>query len=217
MAGDYLSFIKELPRSFSEIGAMLPSSRFLGRHMVRPIRQASHPLRILEVGPGTGPFTRQIIELLRPNDEFVICEVNPRFLERLKSSLRSLSGYERNSERIHFFQGPVQELPQEFLGGGFDVIVSSLPLANFSPADVEAIFSLFEGLLAEGGCITFFEYVGVRKIGIPFRSPSGSQRVRQVDQVVKKWCAQAQVSGSIRRNVSFLNLPPAISIELQLH
>jgi phospholipid N-methyltransferase len=185
--------------------------------MVRPIRQASHPIRILEVGPGTGPFTRQIVKLLRPSDEFVICEVNPRFIERLKESLHPLPEYQRNSDRIRFFQGPVQELPKESLDSGFDVIVSSLPLANFHPADVESIFALFEGLLAEGGCITFFEYVGVRRIGIPFRSPSGSQRVRQVDQVVKKWCAQAEETGSIRRKVSFLNLPPAISIELQLH
>jgi len=52
MNNSYLTFIRELPKSFSQIGAMLPSSPALGRAMVRPIREAKRPLNILEVGPG---------------------------------------------------------------------------------------------------------------------------------------------------------------------
>jgi len=100
MINDGLTFIRELPRSYSEIGAMFPSSRYSGKVMVGPIKQAKHPISILEVGPGTGPFTRQILQLMRPKDHLVICELNQRFLDRLKRTLKVRRDFERNRERI---------------------------------------------------------------------------------------------------------------------
>ena len=168
---DCLAFIRELPRRFSEIGAMVPSSRYLGKKMVRPIEQALHPLSILEVGPGTGPFTRQIIELMGADDHLVICELNRKFLNRLSQNLQSNSYYKQNKSRIDFFDGSVFDLGGRYQQGSFDVIVSSLPLANFSPEEVDRIFQLFDNLLVDGGSLTFFEYAGLKRIGAPFRSP----------------------------------------------
>ena len=214
MFTDYLTFIRELPRSFAEIGAMLPSSKYLGREMVRPIRQAQRPLKILEVGPGTGPFTRQILQLMGPQDEFIVCEINARFLNRLKKGLEQSPYYRANSGRVSFYQGSVFDLERIYEPSTFDVIVSSLPLANFSPEMVESIFNLFDTLIAPGGSVTFFEYAGLRKIGTPFRSASGCARVRAVDEVVRRWCDHVSESGEVRRKLALLNLPPAISIEL---
>jgi phospholipid N-methyltransferase len=213
MVADYLVFVRELPKSFAQIGAMLPSSTAFAKLMVAPIRKADHPLTILEVGPGTGPFTRQIIELMGPEDRFIICEINPRFVRRLKKTLRRNRHYQRHKDRITFFQGPVQLLPHSDLPARFDVIVSSLPFVNFAPEVVDEILGLFKQMTRDGGSLTFCQYVGVCKIRELFSDRPTRTRVKGVEEVVRKWCDQVSEKGAVHRRVTFLNVPPAMAIE----
>ncbi len=193
---------------------MLPSSPALAGLMVASIREASHPRTILEVGPGTGPFTRKIIELMGPKDRLVVCEINPRFLRRLQQTLRNNPHFLRNSERITFFEGSVQQLPLADLPKRYDVIVCSLPFVNFSPEMVDEIFGQLHRMTRNGGRLTFFQYIGVGRIRELFSTRRTRIRVRQVEEVVEKWCREAAREGRVRHRVSFLNVPPAKTIEL---
>ncbi len=214
MVFDYFVFVRELSRSFGEIGAMLPSSPALAGLMVASIKKANPPLTILEVGPGTGPFTRKIIELMGPHDRLVVCEINPRFLRRLKQTLRQNPHFARNRDRIVFFEGSVRQLPHSNLPKRYDVIVSSLPFVNFSPEIVDEILGQFRRMTRDGGSLTFFQYVGIGRIRELFSSRPTRMRVREVEKVVDKWCREAARRGEVRHRVSFLNLPPAKTIEL---
>lgn len=217
MTGDYFAFIRELPKSFHQIGAMLPSSRSLGRAMVRPLRKDRRhdaPLRILEVGPGTGPFTRQILKLMRPEDRLTICEINERFLERLKRRLANDEHYLRHADRVEFFLGPVQALPRERPEQRFDIVVSSLPFSNFMPADVDEIMSIFHQLTDGRGKLTVLEYLGVRRISTVFAaSPEARERYIGVERVIERWRRRVAHGGHVSSRVSLLNVPPALAIE----
>ncbi|MFN8389121.1 MAG: methyltransferase domain-containing protein [Bdellovibrionota bacterium] len=191
---------------------MLPSSAALGRAMVRPIREADRPLNILEVGPGTGPFTRQIIKLMGPEDRFTICEINPRFLALLKKKLERHPNFEQHRDRIRFFQGPVQALPESGANEKFDIIVSSLPFSNFTPDTVEEILSLFEEMTAENGSVTFCEYIGMRKLSAVLSSRRGKERLAGVDEVIQRWVGKVEASGQVKKQLSILNVPPAFAI-----
>lgn len=215
MKNDYVHFLKELPASFQEIGAMLPSSRFLGREMVRAVRSATGPIRILEVGPGTGPFTRQILRHMGPKDELTVCEINERFLLLLKERLSRNQDFLTNQARVNFFLGPVQELPAKLDGSQFDVIVSSLPFSNFSPELVSEIAGSLESLLTPGGSITILEYLGLRQLSIPFSSQERRTRLLGVERVIKQWRRRVKAQGKISTKVSFLNVPPALSIQFR--
>ena len=214
MNAEYLTFLRELPKSFSQIGAMLPSSPALGRAMVRPIREATRPLNILEVGPGTGPFTKQILKLMRPEDHFTICEINTRFLTLLKKNLARNEHFRRNKDRITFFHGPVQELPgSPLFAGSYDIIVSSLPFSNFSPEMVDEILSLFQSMLAEDGSLSFIEYIAVRRVTALLSSRRSRARLVGVEKVIQGWIDRAGTDGKVRKRVSLLNVPPAVAIE----
>lgn len=221
VTGDYLAFIKELPRSFNQIGAMLPSSRSLARAMVRPlrVRDGVHtPRRILEVGPGTGPFTRQILKLMRPGDQLTICEINERFLERLKRHLSQNKYYLRNRNQVQFFLGPVQALPLEQPDQRFDVIVSSLPFSNFMPETVDEIMSIFQRLTDGNGKLTILEYLAVRRVSTLFAaSPEARARYIGVERVIERWRRRVADSGHVSTRISLLNVPPALAIEFDFH
>lgn len=214
--GEYFTFIRELPRSFAQIGAMLPSSPALGRAMVRPIREANRPLNILEVGPGTGPFTRQILKLMRSEDRFTICEINSRFLRLLRRNLISNRHYAEHHDRVTFFEGPVQALPAA-IDGKFDIIVSSLPFSNFTPEMVDEILTLFSSLLEPDGTITFLEYLGVRKLSALFSSKRGRERLHAVDEVIQRWSDRVEKNGEVKKKISLLNVPPAVAIRFDYH
>ncbi len=219
MNREYLTFLRELPKSFSQIGAMLPSSPALGRAMVRPIREAHRPLNILEVGPGTGPFTRQVLKLMRSEDRFTICEINPRFLRLLRKNLEKNKHFRQHRDRISFFQGPVQDLPaSDLFEAKFDIIVSSLPFSNFTPSAVEEILAVFNSMVTEDGSVSFIEYLGVRKVTALFSSKRSRERLEGVDQVIQRWMDQVEEDeGEVKKRVSLLNVPPAVAIRLDFH
>ena len=209
-----LVFFRELPKHFLEIGQVVPSSGSLARTMLRPIRRAERPLKILEVGPGTGPFTKRILRMMGPQDELTICEINPRLLTMLKRRLAPNLDYRAHRGRVEYYLGPVQDLRHANYSGKFDVIISSLPFSNFTPEMVSDILSLYRELLAENGTLTFYEYLGVRKLGATL-VPKERARLKAVDSVMKEWRKAMKRSGSIRAEVTLLNIPPAITLEAQ--
>ena len=44
------------------------------------------------------------------------------------------------------------------------MIVSGLPLNNFAVAEVEGALTMLRRLAAKGATLTFFEYIGVRRV-----------------------------------------------------
>src|SRR5215471_18367200 len=61
-------FFRECRQHFHTTGAILPSSRFLARALVRPLFGPRPTWRILEVGPGTGSVTREIAKRMTMAD-----------------------------------------------------------------------------------------------------------------------------------------------------
>src|SRR5438876_159016 len=98
------------------------------------------------------------MEHLRDDDELVICEINERFMTALKKTLSEMPEYDRHKERISFFQGPVQELPQS---GKFDLIVCAIPFLNFELEMVREIFGKFSQISSAETVLTYYEYMGL--------------------------------------------------------
>lgn len=202
-----IAFFKEVRENFSELGQVAPSSRDLSRRMTAPISNLTGKRKILEVGPGTGGVTKQIVKLLKPGDELIVCEINPRLLKLVQAKLEKVSIDKRI--RISFVCAPVQELVGKFKKGYFDAIISSLPFTNFPPELVSEILALYRRLLRKGGILTFYEYLALRKVGQIFRKSAERKRVTEVDKVLFNWEKELRGKSKITRTVSFLNLPPA--------
>jgi len=204
------TFWRESRRHFRNTGALLPSSRFLARALASPLAATRPPYRILEVGPGTGSVTREILRLLQPGDRLDCVELNEHFVQRLKLCLRHDPRFIPYQGQVHVIHSPVEDLPGEAL---YDHIISGLPLNNFPVGLVREIFKAYSRLLKPGGVLSYFEYVLIRQIKTPFAGRRERRRLYRVGRLVGKYIRAYQV----RRQQVLMNVPPAIVRHLHLN
>jgi phospholipid N-methyltransferase len=203
------TFLRESRRHFRATGALLPSSRFLARALASPLAGRRPPLRILEVGPGTGSVTREILRLLQPGDRLDCVELNEHFVERLKLCLRHDPRYIPHQDQVHVVHSPVEELGGEAI---YDHIISGLPLNNFPVGLVREIFKAYSRLLKPGGVLSYFEYVLIRQLKTPFSGRKERRRLYRVGRLVGQYIRTYQV----RRQQVLMNVPPAIVRHLHI-
>jgi phospholipid N-methyltransferase len=202
-------FIRESRRHFHEIGSVMPSSRFLARALVSEMRKANAPRRILEVGPGTGPVTAQLVRHLHPGDQLELVELNSQFVAHLQKRFEDEPLFARCRDQVRIIHSAVEKVGGESV---YDFIISGLPLNNFPPEQVEQIFQVFSRLLKPGGMLSYFEYIWVRPLKSPFVSRPERRRLRGVGRVVSQYIRDCQ----IRRQRVFMNVPPALARHLCL-
>jgi phosphatidylethanolamine/phosphatidyl-N-methylethanolamine N-methyltransferase len=202
MLHEHRLFFREYLRHFRDTGAIAPSSRWLGRALARYVGRHQRPCRVLEVGPGTGAVTRQIVSRLNEQDQLDLVELNDRFAELLSRRFEHEPPFAAVAERARVINCPVEQLAGDVR---YDVVVSGLPLNNFSVADVERILETFSALLAPGGTLSFFEYVGVRPARALVSGRAERLRLRGVGSAL----AEAFGRAEFHRECIWPNLPPA--------
>jgi phosphatidylethanolamine/phosphatidyl-N-methylethanolamine N-methyltransferase len=196
-------FFRECLRNFRTTGAILPSSEALGKALVRCIKEpADRPRRILEVGPGTGSVTRRILAAMQPGDTLDLVELNASFVRRLERRLQSDPDFRAASSRIRLRHAAVEDLPPE---EPFDIIVSGLPLNNFSLQLVRQILEKLFVLLKPGGSLSFFEYIAIRRVRSLVSNRGARQQLRGIDRTVQRICR----AHAVGRQAVWLNVPPA--------
>jgi phosphatidylethanolamine/phosphatidyl-N-methylethanolamine N-methyltransferase len=196
------SFFNEFRRQFRTTGAIMPSSPFLARALAKPLRGPHPACRILEVGPGTGSVTREIVRRMLPGDRLDAVEINERFVALLERRLDRDRVFHTHRQDMHIIHARVQDLLGEAV---YDYIVSGLPLNNFTPRQVREIFATYNRLLKPGGTLTYYEYVLVRELKTPFVNRRERCRLFSVGRVVRDYIREYQ----IHRERVFVNVPPA--------
>ncbi|MCB1419283.1 MAG: methyltransferase domain-containing protein [Notoacmeibacter sp.] len=134
---DELKFFRGWMDNTKAVGSVTPTSKPCARAMASVVNPASG-LPVLELGPGTGPITRAILDRgVKPEDLWSV-EYSEDFFEYLK---REIPG-------VNFLRGDAFELDGvlgEKKDTVFDCVVSAVPLLNFPMANRVA---LVEDLLA---------------------------------------------------------------------
>ncbi len=199
---EYALFFREFLRNFHTTGAILPSGRQLARALARYVAEpAPAPRRIIEVGPGTGAVTRHIIGAMQPSDRLDLVELNQSFVRRLEHRLQTDPHFQSAAERTRVLHCPVEELPRQ---SNYNLIVSGLPLNNFSVELVEKILQVLLNLLAPGGTLSFFEYIAVRRVKTILSGPAERRRLRGIHSALHNVLKKHE----IRRDAVWLNYRP---------
>jgi phospholipid N-methyltransferase len=180
---DHVIFLREGLQTFKSTGSICSSSRWAALEMTAPLRASKkRAKKILEVGPGTGVITFQILRDMGPDDQLTICEINPRFMDALKKRLEFLPEFKLHEDRVSFFCGPVQELDA---GIKFDFILSAIPFLNLDLHLVKAIFDKYRELSTGQTTLTYYEYMGLRKLNLVLPLKSRRTRVQRIHEYLK--------------------------------
>jgi phospholipid N-methyltransferase len=197
-------FFGQFRRQYHTTGSIWPSSRALGRALTRPLRRAPGPRRILEVGPGTGAVTAEIVRCLRAGDRLDIVEINAHFVAVLQERLAAEPLFRGRAGQTTLIHAPLQEVPGERI---YDFMISGLPLNNFALALVEDIFRSYQRLLKTAGILSYFEYVAIRDLKMPFVSAAEQERLRTLDEFLTERIHGAQIA----EEAVLWNVPPAVA------
>ncbi|MFR9728851.1 class I SAM-dependent methyltransferase [Saccharopolyspora sp. MS10] len=197
-------FSREAFRSFRTTGAIAPSGRSLAARLAAPLDPPGgrHPVRVLEVGAGTGAVTRELATRLGPADRLDVVEVNPHFVRVLESALRHDLALAAVAGQVRLHERSILDVELEHR---YDVVVSGLPFTNFEPAQVRAMLRRHLALLIPGGDLTFFGYLGTRWARGLFSGRAEARRHRAAMAVEREYAERCGVG----RGTVWRNLPPA--------
>jgi phospholipid N-methyltransferase len=186
------------------IGAIVPSSRALAIAVAEQLRRSPRPVRVLEVGAGTGPVTRYLGTLLTDKDYFDVCELQPEFANILERDVLSKPPFAKMEAegRVRLFRKPVQQIEGQNL---YDFIISGLPMTAFELDDVKNIFSVYKRLLKPEGVLSYFEYTWLRQTSRVLALGKSRTRLRAVSAYLNRNIREHEFA----RRAVLNNFPPA--------
>ena len=144
-------FLSEFFKNRKEVGSVTPSSRFLVKKMLEPIdfESAKH---ILELGPGNGVITKELLKRAKADAVIYCFEMNPTFCEELKVL---------DDKRLIVINDSAEKIGEHLLKyncTAVDAVVSSLPF-KVIPDEVEAvIMDEIVKHLRSGGSFSQYHY-----------------------------------------------------------
>ena len=199
------TFLTQFLRNYETTGSVIPSGRALGGALCRHVGGARGPQKILEAGPGTGAVTGCIIDRMRQDDELWMVELNPTFAAHLRSAFNDRPAFREAASRCHLIEGSVAQLGPLSKDGQFDLIISGLPLNNFSSADVKDILQAYATLLKPGGILSFFQYILIRPAKMFVSLGPERDRLKGVGEAIEGVLGEREFA----REWVWVNVPPA--------
>ncbi|MEX0779679.1 MAG: rRNA adenine N-6-methyltransferase family protein [Balneolales bacterium] len=145
------------------------------------------PVKILEVGAGTGVFTGYILNHLRPDDHLDVVEIDEHFHNIINKNYKADNLHTHNCDFLDF------DCQHKY-----DYIFSSIPYEQLPPEVSEKIWKRKLSVCMEGTYITYYKYVNITRFRCKFEK-----------QVVNKYRSDERIV--------FRNVPPASVFTLQIN
>jgi phospholipid N-methyltransferase len=149
-ARDHARFLGAFVKGPMKVGAIAPSSPWLAERMAEEmgLRDAR---TVVELGPGTGVFTRAICDRVSPEALVMAVEINPEMALLLADRF----------PRVRVVNDSAEHLDRHLAAAGraqADAILSGLPWAGFSGDLQERLLGAVLKVLRPGGRFATFAY-----------------------------------------------------------
>ncbi|WP_117192620.1 class I SAM-dependent methyltransferase [Rhizobium terrae] len=145
---DFLHFFRSWMSNPLRVASVAPSGESLAKLMTQEIAALDGP--VIELGPGTGVFTRALLARGVAESDLTLIEYGPEFVP----------GLQRRFPQARVLQMDAAKLVQNELFDGEPVgaVVSGLPLLSMSPRKVTAILGGAFAYMRPGGAFYQFTY-----------------------------------------------------------
>ncbi|MFL1426398.1 MULTISPECIES: class I SAM-dependent methyltransferase [unclassified Nocardiopsis] len=198
-------FFTQALRTFHATGSIVPSSPALAGAMAEHVRVRpvpDEPLRIMEVGAGTGAITRGIAAAMRPGDTVDLVEANAEFAAHLEHLLETDPALSPIAPQAKVHAKLVGDMGTDRT---YDVILSGLPFANFTADSVREILEYYFEVLRPGGHLSFYGYLYTKEVKAVIARREDYLRQARTSWVVQDWIDRY----GVRSDKVIANIPPA--------
>ncbi len=146
------TFVGQMAAHWRETGALVPSGKRLACAMADCLGPLAEHEIIVELGPGTGVFTQELLKTF-PRNRVLAVEFNPAFATRLRTTM----------PRARIIEGCASQLPELLESEGIRrgtvaAVVSGLPLLSLDRALSEEIIRAIATVVRPGGSYVQFTY-----------------------------------------------------------
>jgi phosphatidylethanolamine/phosphatidyl-N-methylethanolamine N-methyltransferase len=145
---DFRNFLRSRKSNPEKVGAVVPSGDALARMITKGIEVGDAP--VIELGPGTGVFTRALLARGLAEPDLTLIESGPNFLKMLRERF----------PQAHIVKGDAARLTGLGLyePGSVGAVVSGLPLLSMSPRKIMGVMTGAFHYLREDGAFYQFTY-----------------------------------------------------------
>jgi phospholipid N-methyltransferase len=171
-AGKPMAVRRTFLRSFlthpRQVGAVFPTSRRAVRDMLdlAPLEDAR---LVVELGAGTGVYTRELLRRLRPDASLLAFEIDPKLSGALSAEI--------DDPRLRLLTASAEEVEDHLDGAGVDVLVSALPFTSLPPVVRRQVLDTCPAILAPGGVMLVLQYSPLIKNELERRFASVERRL----------------------------------------
>lgn len=152
-----ITFLTEFIKHPKTIGAISPSSKKLAYKMVQPICFETAQC-IIELGPGMGAFTKELVKRKKPATLLVLIEHNTIFCEKLRRQFAHVA----NVVVIHGSAENLKQYLKDLNIEKIDYVISGLPFTSLKAEVSCCVLKNVKDCLDNGKFITF-QYSLVKK------------------------------------------------------
>lgn len=167
LAARPLEFFLGFLRNPKEVGSVIPSSRFLIRRILECGSVADRRV-IVELGPGTGVLTRELLHAMPRNGRLVAVEINTDFV--------GLLAREFDDPRLTVCEGHSTDLVACLAQAGeesADLVVSGIPFSTMTQGEGRRTLEAAREILAPGGRFVAYQFRShVRRMAEPLFGPA---------------------------------------------
>jgi len=134
---DSKAFFTAFLNAPKKVGSVIPSSSFLANAMTRYVQRKDAPIKVLEVGAGTGALTKTIAARMGEGDLFDVIEIDPDLCDVLRDKFKN-----NKNVKVHCIS--ISDWNPQY---NYDFIVSSVPFNSFRSGTVKTILDKYEALI----------------------------------------------------------------------
>lgn len=143
--------MREFLRHPQHVGSAFPASRQLVEAVLKPLDLSAARL-VVEYGPGSGRFTRALLERMPEEGRLVAIDVSPRFIRHLRQTIPD--------RRLHAVTGSaadVNAVLQSLRLEGVDLVVTGIPFSTMARDVGAKIVRTSAGLMGAHGQLIAYQ------------------------------------------------------------
>lgn len=152
--GSPLVFARNFLKHPKMLGSMVPSSRYLTDRLLRHVDWQEARV-IVELGPGIGNITREVLRRMRPDAVLLALEINDEFVSLLRRTL--------DDPRLRIVHRPADEVTEALRGHGHgpaDVVIAGIPFSIIGEEERMRVLHNARAALRDGGRMLVYQFSG---------------------------------------------------------